>query len=414
MHHFQLTVSFPFTSFGISSLMSKDKHGFHDLFLENSTSPVFSDETKLYPNYVPNALPHRLNILRQALVSLGYDSNVATPRVLVLKGLSGSGKTSVCRAIGQFFMERAQESRFSYQYVHIECKTKESVYKILIAIMKHINSEFPSRGYSLNDVFTSLQTCFKESKAHFLICLDDFDNLSTDIQKDLINLTCKLNSSPSPTSLILTSTGSSSLSTLQKIITKSFSKNNMHYLKLPSYTRAELASILSQRIKLSLHSTAISPHAIDLINEIASTKRSAKTCIELIRASGRAAENKNEFPISCKHVRQAGKFLLGPLPPIFPSLSPLQLLILQLISDALIASGGAKVGLKEIFKQYERRCSILREICEPIHRILLLCKSLRDFNLIHLTIEGDDLNIWIFTYNLIDLQKYCERGVLQT
>ncbi len=122
---------------------------------------VFSDETKLDINYIPNRLPHRdkeHRLLMEFFSFLTKYPERMAQRVIVT-GEVGTGKTALCQRFGADITTEANKRNIKLRYVHVNCREYRG--KVSLIIQHAINilrPNFPKRVFLLKKFKTLLQT----------------------------------------------------------------------------------------------------------------------------------------------------------------------------------------------------------------------------------------------------------------
>ena len=131
---------------------------------------IFKDERKLDINFIPNKLPHRnkeLSLLSQLFLTLLTNPNELSRKILIT-GKTGIGKTVTVKLFGEMLIKAAKKREISIKYIHINCRKERTSYKVLIKILRSINTNFPKRGYSPQDLLEIINDFLNIHNIHIL------------------------------------------------------------------------------------------------------------------------------------------------------------------------------------------------------------------------------------------------------
>jgi cell division control protein 6 len=273
-------------------------------------SSVFTDESKLDINYVPQTLLHRklqLNLLNQFFRFAVENPGKMTQRALIM-GKIGTGKTVLSQHFGLNIVKEAKERNINLNYVHINCREcKGSLFMILQRTIMKFYPTFPRRGYSAEELLQALMQVLDEKDAYLILTLDELESLVQNEGSDpLYNLSRiqedRLNA-PKRLSLIcimrqpeyLEKLDPSTISTLQRNI-----------IQLTEYSEAQLEDILADRVSLAFREGAVPPQTLSLIAEQGKSEGgNARYSIELLWRAGKYADASEMREILPECVRTA-------------------------------------------------------------------------------------------------------------
>src|SRR2546428_10356294 len=138
---------------------------------------VFKDRAKVSFDYVPEKLPHR-EAQVQRLFSIFRpvgDSGLAANAFLY--GSVGTGKTHSAKRFCEDFRVYANKQGRGLDHVHVNCRQKMGDDAVLLHILKHFDSRFPDRGFSIPEKLDSLRKWLVEQQVALVIILDEVDVL---------------------------------------------------------------------------------------------------------------------------------------------------------------------------------------------------------------------------------------------
>ncbi|MFX1384716.1 MAG: Cdc6/Cdc18 family protein [Promethearchaeota archaeon] len=275
-------------------------------------STIFKDETKLDMNYIPERLPYRekeLSLLSQLFLILLTHPNSISRKILIT-GRTGIGKTVTIKLFGMLLEEVGMKRNIQIKVIHVNCRKERTNYKVLIKIIRIFNSNFPKRGYSLQDLIEIMNDYLNQQNLHLLVVLDELNyliNNGGDLVYSLTRLNDDTVNNPQRLSLIgivrdiscLNNLDSSTLSSLQRNI-----------IKFKLYTKNQIFDIIKYRSELSLKENTISDDLIDVIAEIVLNNGDIRFGLNLLWKSAKIAEYQNYNYITPECLRLATQDLI--------------------------------------------------------------------------------------------------------
>src|SRR5438093_3648708 len=147
---------------------------------------VFKDRAKVSFDYVPEKLPHRESQLQRmfSIFRPVGDSGLAANAFLY--GSVGTGKTHTAKRFCEDFRVYANKQGRGLDHVHVNCRQKMGDDAVLLHILKHFDSRFPDRGFSIPEKLDSLRKWLEKQQVHLVIILDEVDVLLKKSGSDLV------------------------------------------------------------------------------------------------------------------------------------------------------------------------------------------------------------------------------------
>ncbi len=267
---------------------------------------VVKNHQPLTFDFVPKELPHReaqfaqTSAILAPLVQSGLAGHVR------FRGPVGSGKTVTAKRFAQEAQNVARDKGRSLDFVHINCRRRNSEGAVLLHVIRKFDAGFPDRGFSVPEMLTILQKHLQMKAVNLIMILDEANYLLERQKIDLIYQLTRFNEEGGSNwnvSLILISQvdlgpmlDQASQSTLKRTTVVDFNR----------YTAPELADILRQRVELALHPGGITDEVVKEIASIAAKKYGdARFAIDLLSSAAGTADTRKSDAITAEHVRFA-------------------------------------------------------------------------------------------------------------
>jgi cell division control protein 6 len=275
-----------------------------------SHQSVFKDEGKLDINYIPQQLPHREKENRLLMEFFSFITRYPermSQRVIVT-GDVGTGKTVLAQHFGAEITSEANKRAIKFRYVHVNCREfRGSLQPILHHVVAVFRPKYPPRGYSADEVLSTLMQVLDEENAFMVLALDEFDSLIENEGSDAVYKLTRLQEmrqgKPQRLSFIFIMRD---LKSLEKLDESARSTLQRSIICLERYGKPQLLDILSQRVSMAFELGAIEEDVVDLIAELAFTETgNARFGIELLWRAGKYSDAAQAGIVDAECVRMA-------------------------------------------------------------------------------------------------------------
>ncbi len=262
---------------------------------------VFLDERFLYPEHIPEKLPHR----EKELDSLAYCfkpilSN-RKPLNVFLAGPTGVGKTVCVR----YVLRQLEETHDRVKSLYLNCFEYNSRASVLIALANFVGAAVPRRGLATDEVFTNFLQCLEKCSFTPIVVLDEVDQLllNEENSKLLYDLLRVVEYGGKPIGIVLISNDIALISKLDSRIRSSLAQQAIIF---SPYTPQQLKEILSERAELAF---AKGSYERDVVNVAAAHAAKlggdCRVALESLLKAGRLAERGNKAKVSVEHLKEA-------------------------------------------------------------------------------------------------------------
>lgn len=357
---------------------------FDEIFREElEKESVFTDASKLLPDYLPEKLPCREEEYRQLVRFFKPLLETRCPQRVLITGKIGVGKTALARRFGQEIERVARKSGMNLDYIHINCRGKRTSYSLLLTIVHRYFPRWPSRGVGEGELLSMLTSHLNNHDVFSIIALDEIDYFvqlsGSDVLYSLTRVS-EESGTPGRISLIAISRNRDFLKGLDAPTQGTFLHN---VLELNPYTADQLEEILKYRMKEAFKRGRVQEDVIPLIAEIASRSGDARFALELLFRAGMIADEEKSKVVLPEHVRAAKASVLPELrKDAMGDLTLHELLVLLALVRRLKTSNRAYVLTGELEKSYHLVCEELKERPRQHSRMLSYLYRLRDLGFV--------------------------------
>jgi cell division control protein 6 len=271
---------------------------------------VFKDEAKLDINYIPPKLPHREkeHRLLTEFFSFIFRCPDRMAQRIIITGDVGTGKTALAQHFGANLTLEAHKRNIKFHYVHVNCREhRGSLSQILHQALAVFRPNYPTRGFSAEEILAVFMQVLDEENAYVILALDEFDGLiekeGSDAVYKLTRLQEMRQGKPQRLSFIFILRD---LNALEKLDASARSTLQRSIISLERYGKEQLGDILTDRVSMAFELGAVQEDVVDLIAELAFKEPgNARFGIELLWRAGKYADAQDAEVVKPEFVRMA-------------------------------------------------------------------------------------------------------------
>lgn len=330
---------------------------------------IFKDERFLYPEFVPEKLPHRDAEIDSLVFSIKPVTEGKKPQNSIVLGKSGTGKTAAVK----YVLKELEEFSDRAKSIYLNCFEFNTRHGILTEISNFLGEPTPRRGIATDEAYTRLIIALKHASFTPIIILDEVDQLANanEASKLFYDLLRIVEHEKQRLGLVLISNDFSFSSKLDSRVKSSLAHQTILF---EPYEPRQLKDILKERAQYAFHSTALGNESINVAAaHAAKLGGDARIAIDCLLRAGRLAERENAKQLSPEHLKRVFVEVdSSGLEKYFSSLSDHEKTILSLIPSNSETSTG------DLFKQYSK--AVEKPLTERSFRSML--SKLESLNLI--------------------------------
>ncbi|WP_290623965.1 MULTISPECIES: Cdc6/Cdc18 family protein [unclassified Archaeoglobus] len=268
--------------------------------------PVFRQKEVLFPDYIPDHLPHREKEIKA--VSSLINSALKDPAGIVnifIYGPPGTGKTASIK----FIFRKLEEETAAFP-VYINCfriNTRMGViYAIIFEFFRKVRPtrRIPSRrGVAYDELFDLLVSELRKSRIFPVICFDEVDHLLPRGAEVLYDLS-RLKEESIPVQLIMITNDQFIFMNVDPRIRSSL--RPVEEIPYRAYTLDEMREIIKLRVEFAFQKDVVDEKAVDYLAEVACEMGGdVRIARETLLRAGELAKKDGKFRVTVEHIKQA-------------------------------------------------------------------------------------------------------------
>lgn len=271
-----------------------------NIFEKKNEKPIFNDESVLYPEFVPERLPHRDNEIDLLAGAFQPVLKGMKPGNAFIFGSPGTGKTVTVR----FVLKELENYSDRAKGLVINCWQLNSRTAILSEIINFLGRAVPRRGLGADELYSYLKSTLKGISFSPIIILDEADKLfekgeASQLIYDLARLEVPKNF----LSLVMIANNESLALKLDPRIDSSLMPLKLEFKQ---YNPSQLKDILKERCKFAFTENAADSEIINLASAFAAKNNGdARIAIQSLLNAGRLAEKQGKNKITVDLLKQS-------------------------------------------------------------------------------------------------------------
>lgn len=350
--------------------------------MNTSRLSVFKSRRVLLLDYTPVKLPHReqeLDLLKRYFEPvLRDDINVKTH----VYGCIGSGKTLLCRRLGQYLEDEAAKAGENLKYVHINLAYTPKPYHVMTKLMEQVSFVESSRsGLSPEEMLAIVARNLSKKNYRLVLALDEVDTYvgerrDTSVLYMLPRVHELYPEAAARLSLIYVSRSLDWMAKLDRATLDTLGR--VSAVHLDEYSLPQIRDIIAYRAEEAFQPGRVSESVIDFIARTSVGYGGVRYALELLLEVGGQAEIDHSETVKAEHVRKAN-FLIpkGVNGAYYPGeLSLHKQLLLKATISALEARTEPYLSFEELYSLYMVACEEYERDCEDKPTVQAYLKDL--------------------------------------
>ncbi len=306
-------------------------------------NPVFKDERYLYPEHIPERLPHRDSEVDEIAFALQPVLRGGKPQNIFVSGVSGTGKTVTVKKV----LAQLEEFSDRAKMLYLNCFEFNTRYSILAKITNFLGNPVPRRGIAADEVFEQMLTSMKRIDFTPIIILDEFDQLlkGNEASRILYDLLRVSDYQKSRFGIVLISNDETLLIKLDSRVKSSLNEQKIVF---NAYKPMQLKDILKERCRYAFFDNVLEDEVVNVASAFASKNNGdARIAIESLLKAGRLAVKENSSTVTVLHLKNAFESIESRVvQKSFPSLDEHEKILLKILSEKKSIKSG------ELLKEY--------------------------------------------------------------
>lgn len=262
---------------------------------------IFRDEKYLYPDHLPERLPHRDAEVNSLVFALQPVLKGGKPHNVFIAGSTGTGKTATVK----YVLKELQEYSDRAKGLYINCFEFSSRHSVLSKISNFLGSAVPRRGIATDEIHGRFVEALRKAAFIPIIVLDEVDQLilNEDGEKLLYDVLRAVEMEKVRIGLVMISNDVELTAKLDARVKSSLSEDKIIF---SPYSPQQLKDIMKERCSFAFAPESLSEDVIPLAAAYAAKLGGdARVGIESLLKAGREAEKENAEKVEVKHLKKA-------------------------------------------------------------------------------------------------------------
>ncbi len=270
-----------------------------------SQQGVFKDERYLYPEFIPERLPHRDEQIDTLVYAFNPLLGGRKPHNVFLSGSTGTGKTACARFVLRQLEEHSDRAKFLY----INCFEYTSRRAVLFEIATFLGAAVPRRGVASDEVYSRILEAMEKIRFTPIIVLDEIDQLmhAAESSRLLYDLLRVVEHKTMRFGIVLISNDTTLTARLDERVRSSLAEERIEFAP---YTPMQLKEILRERAEQAFNPGVLGADVIPVAAaHAAKLGGDARIAIEALWKAGREAERSSSKSVNLEHLQKAFKIV---------------------------------------------------------------------------------------------------------
>lgn len=262
---------------------------------------LFKNEKYLYPDYLPERLPHRDTEIDSLVYAFNPVLKGGKPVNVAIFGSTGVGKTCTVK----YVLNELEDYSERAKGIYINCFEFNTRHAILSKITSSVGMPVPRRGIATDEIYTMLLEGLKKNDSIPIIVLDEIDQLlrKEDGSKLLYDLLRLVEYQKTKLGIVILSNDLNMNFDLDARVRSSFMEEKIIF---NPYSPQQLKDILRERVNNALFPNVLEDHVLGVAAaHAAKLGGDCRIAIESLLKAGRLAERENSDKITLKHLRDS-------------------------------------------------------------------------------------------------------------
>jgi len=279
-------------------------------FFENyiNKKPMFSNKLVLQANFIPTAIYHRDEQIKQIADILAPCLKLEKPSNLFIYGKTGTGKTASIKYTIDQMNKVIEQKNIPIKTIYINCKLKKvanTEYRLIAQLVREFEKPIPSTGLPTEEVYKIFFNLVNKKKQLVILVLDEIDQLIKKTGDEILYNLTRINSELKESQLEIVGISNDVLfrDHLDPRVKSSLSEEEIIF---PPYNALQIKEILFQRAKSAFRKGTLVQGLIEKCAAYAAREHGdARRAIELLRVAGEIAEREGAEKVEINHLDKA-------------------------------------------------------------------------------------------------------------